>query len=335
MRKPFFISIICLMAAAFAVAVVSCKKENENTTQEAPTTEKVAADNMDEYLMAFKKKLLSAQKGDETLSIEQAQSDLGNLLNFDFGDANYATNEVQYDTLFVPLRLVEGKVDLAQLAGTYHRAFIQVREVYGKVDIPEKSVLYISCSINNKAKDSESTDVMIILATRGLIGITMKTSFDSTDNWRVCDSLGKCDGTCVGDDHMTMLKKVYENNRPLLGCPNGRVYFTDIWDEGIVSALNYQENDPDIHYNYGYRLWCGLGSEAISHCVEYPEMQYYYNNFVEIMEYEAYRPQGHVVTDIHSLHLDCIVSVNPDVFYLVSCLYSTGKPNCSNEGPYY
>ncbi len=70
MRKPFFISIICLMAAAFAVAVVSCKKENENTTQEAPTTEKVAADNMDEYLMAFKKKLLSAQKGDETLSIE-------------------------------------------------------------------------------------------------------------------------------------------------------------------------------------------------------------------------------------------------------------------------
>ena len=334
MKKLSIIAILSLMAAAFAVAAVSCKKDKENTIQETPITEKVAADNMDEYLMAFKKKLLSAQKGDETLSIEQAQSDLGNLLNFDFGDANYATNEVQYDTLFVPLRLVEGKVDRAQLAGTYHRAFIQVREAYGKVDIPEKSVLYISCSINNKAKDSESTDVMIILATRGLIGITMKTSFDSTDNWRVCDSLGKCDGTCVGDDHMTMLKKVYENNRPLLGCLNGRIYYTDIQDNYLF-ADDYPETNSGVFYNVGYRLWEGTGSEAISHCVEYPEMQYYYNNFVEIIEHEAPRPQECVVIEVVRIYLDCYVSIEPDLDYFVSCQYKTGKPNCSNEGPYY
>ena len=334
MKKLSIIAILSLMAAAFAVAVVSCKKEKENTTQEAPITEKVAADNMDEYLMAFKKKLLSAQKGDETLSIEQAQSDLGNLLNFDFGDANYATNEVHYDTLFVPLKISKGKVDLAQLAETYHKAFIQIREAYGKVEIPEKSVLYISCSIDNKAKDGESTDVMLILATRGLIDITMKVSFDSTDKWRVCNGLGKCDGTCVGDDHMTMLKKVYENNRPLLCCLNGRVYYTDIHDYYLI-AEDYPETNPDVFYNCGYRLWEGTGSEAISHCVEYPEMQYYYNNFVEIMEYEAPRPQGCVVIEVISLLLDCYVSVQPDLGYFVGCQYNIGKPNCTNDGPYY
>lgn len=66
------------MAAAVAVAVVSCTKDKENTTKETTTTEKEVADNMDEYLMAFKKKLLSAQKGEETLILEQAIKDLGN-----------------------------------------------------------------------------------------------------------------------------------------------------------------------------------------------------------------------------------------------------------------
>lgn len=79
------------------IAMVSCKKEKQGQMLNNNELVVLQVDNMDEYLMAFKKKLLSAEKGGETISIKQAERDLGNLLNFDFGDANYASDDVRYD----------------------------------------------------------------------------------------------------------------------------------------------------------------------------------------------------------------------------------------------
>lgn len=99
MKKRNLTFAIFAMAVATIVlaAFVSCKKDSEPKTSESKTSEMSASDsNMDEYLISFKKKLLSAQKAEETISLEQAQRDLGNLLNFDFGDANFVTDEIKY-----------------------------------------------------------------------------------------------------------------------------------------------------------------------------------------------------------------------------------------------
>ena len=69
-----------IIVALAATLFVGCKKEKDEKTTENAELSTLTNDNMDEYLMAFKKKLLSAEKGGETISLEQAERDLGNLL---------------------------------------------------------------------------------------------------------------------------------------------------------------------------------------------------------------------------------------------------------------
>ncbi len=337
MKKRIFIIATLLVVAATAFAIVSCKKDSNRIGQDNPSKDLVSQspENMDEYLISFKKKLLSTQKSEETISVEQAQRDLGNLLNFDFGDANYATDELQRDTLFVPIDLAGKKVSMAQLAETYNAAFARILETYHQVELPEKSILSVSCLINGDAKSGGISDVRLILTSRGLANFSLKTGFDETDNWRVWERLGKCDGTCVGDDHVTMIEKVYRRNRLFLACNKGRLYYTDIKEGRCFHASDFLETNPNIHYNDGCRLWCGFGSEVMSHCVEYPEMQYYYNNFCQIMSNEAWRPHGHVIMEIEKCELEALLSVDPGRYYSFCCIYSTAKPNCTDEGlPY-
>ena len=244
------------------------------------------------------------------------------------------THRMMYDMIYVPLLLAGFDVDMAQLDKTYNTAFISILEAYNQVEFSDKSVLSIACSIDQDAKTSDTAIVRLILATRGL-SHNVLSIFDTTDNWRVWENLGKCDGTCVGDDHTTILKKSYNSNRPLLECQNGRLYYTNIAEQHFI-ADGFPENNPNIqHYNYGFRLWCGYGYEVDSHCVEYQEMQYYYNNLCQIMANEAWRPEGHVTISIKECDLTYYVSVNPQYFYSFCCYYLTGKPNCTNEPPAY
>ncbi len=108
MKTKKLLITLAVMIVATAVAFVSCKKEKQELTSNNSEQNAPCFDNMDEYLISFKNKLLSAQKGEELISLEQAQSDLGNLLNFDFGDANFVTDEIVYDTLYVPVMLEGG-----------------------------------------------------------------------------------------------------------------------------------------------------------------------------------------------------------------------------------
>lgn len=148
MKKKIIFIATFMVIVATAVAVVSCKKERHDQNANGSEQTVQTADNMDEYLMAFKKKLLSAEKGGETISLEQAERDLGNLLNFDFGDANFVTDKIRYDTFYIPVELEGSFVDMAQLANTYNMAFANILGTYNQVGFPEKSVLFITCSIN-------------------------------------------------------------------------------------------------------------------------------------------------------------------------------------------
>ena len=99
--------------------------------------------------------MLSAEKGGETITLEQAERDLGNLLNFDFGDANYATNVLHYDTVYSKLSSTNGQVDYSHLACTYQDLFSQVIDTYLQVNLPEKNVYAISCDFDANKKTKQ------------------------------------------------------------------------------------------------------------------------------------------------------------------------------------
>lgn len=296
MKTPkSIIAIIALVIVATAVAIVSCKKEKQEQQSYNVEQSVQSADNMDEYLLSFKKKLLSAQKGEETISLEQARRDLGNLLNFDFGDANYVSNVFQHDTLYLKLTTKNEMVDLAELSTVYKQAFASVKEIYSKVNFPEKSVYLISCKLVQDNKD-EDVDVQVIVTTRGNQPENQKTGFNETDNWKVYSLNGKCDGTCVGNDHLTMLLLVYNNTKEMVSCANGRLYYTDPGD-GTYIGFNFPEENPSApHYNMHFRLWCGSADNIDYYCVGYEEMRYYLENIWDILENYVFLDVDQVVT---------------------------------------
>ena len=157
-----------IIVALAATLFVGCKKEKDEKTTENAELSTLTNDNMDEYLMAFKKKLLSAEKGGETISLEQAERDLGNLLNFDFGDANYATDVFKYDTLHLTINVSNGEVDLSQLAATYNEVFDDILNIYSSVNLPEKSVYAICCDfLETESKNGDEREAEIVVITRG------------------------------------------------------------------------------------------------------------------------------------------------------------------------
>ena len=326
MKKNIALTIVFLAALA-AAFIVSCKKEKQdiNSKNGIVSGSTGEIDNMDDYLNLFRNKLNSASNSKETITLDQAQRDLGNLLNFDFGDANYPTNIYQKDTILINLPLVDGKVCLGDLAKTYQEARKGIIETFTNTDLPEKSILAIFCSIKQPLRDNPDAEVQLILLTRGVDpGLLIKISIDTTDNWLVGYEQGKCDGTCVGDDHATIIGKVFRNNRPPVDCVNGRLYYTD-YQYGCFNGTEYPATGPGSEY-CGYMLWVGTYDE-LGDCVEYPEMQYYYNNFCNIMD--TILPSGHVFVSI-----ECCVTCYLSVYerqYFFACFYEEAKPNCTNE----
>ena len=93
MKKLNLFAIIAL--AIGITAFQSCKKDDEltkddnvNQTTETSTFNPNAIENMDEYLLGFMKKISSATRDNETMTIEDAEWHLTACLNFQFCNAN-------------------------------------------------------------------------------------------------------------------------------------------------------------------------------------------------------------------------------------------------------
>ena len=338
-RRKFFIAILGMaVATIISVAIVSCKKEKQG--QISSNSEQTVQDvgNMDEYLMAFKKRLLSAQKGEETISLEQAQRDLGNLLNFDFGDANYATDVFHYDTLYAKLVLTNGDVDLSQLAVTYSTLIGDILDIYHRNNLPEKSVYSISCNINKSESDGLK-DVEIVVITRGYMGSRYGAD---TNDWRAGNRAGRCDGYLEGiwggpEQVSEMLNLHVVDEIP--GCLyGGRLYFTDetnSWKDPYYDADMVDPNSP-----CGYRLFfasnlSGNSANILPNtCILHDGILYYknqckylFNSFKSTFHNPI--PNNHVATQYH------INYMHSDAHHYAwwRLIITHAKPNCTENSP--
>lgn len=329
-KSRLFLAIIAMAIIATTVAAVSCKKEKQeqalnNSEQNAP-----CFDNMDEYLISFKNKLLSAQKGEEIISLEQAQRDLGNLLNFDFGDANYATNTIHYDTLSTKLTLTnDGQVDLSQLAATYVNLQNQVQNAFNLVNLPEKTVYSILCFFDNNNKNNE-IQVTSILATRAY-----EESTTNPDDWRAGNHAGKCNGTLVGFwGAPEQIVSMFHSNLGGWACENGRVYFSEegqCWIESNESGM-YDSNSPSYHRLF-YRHDPTGQLNLNNTCLSYSELLYYYNQTLSLHStcgqyfHPTSFPSGHVVTDYYIEYKESSYGSHKTAWWKI--YYWHAKLNCT------
>ena len=324
-KRKLFIATL-LVVAATSIALVSCKKEKQDQMLNNKEQVFPSANNKDEYLIAFKKKLLSAEKGVETLTLEQAERDLGNLLNFDFGDANYATDEFRYDTINLKLNLSNGQVDLAQLAFTYNTAVSSILDIYQTIDLPEKSVYAISCSFNEaESKNSEVENVEIVLISRGYSGNMSVPYYQQHDtiDWRPKKRGGSCDGQIQFKGGPEIMSKwILESQEPM-GCVNGgRLYYTD---EGTWEVYGSQHYDS---ISGMYKIFTVYNQNIDSVCITHEEMEYYFANILGMWNYPEI---SHVIIK---------VKIEPVRYYFYDGYLWTwrvridhGKPNCTDIDP--
>lgn len=283
-KTNLFLAITVMAIVAIAVAVVSCKKEKQEPTTNYTERSVQSADNMDEYLISFKKKLLSAEKGGGTIGLEQAQRDLSNLLNFDFGDVNYATDVFKDDTLHTKIEINNGQIYLSDLAVTYNAAKELVRKAFDESSLPEKSIYSIVCSFSeSNTKDIGFENVEIVMTTRGYSGES--TMPNCNDGWRPSYRGGTCDGQLVGVWGGARLVETWLNNYVTLHVPAclGRGYFTDI------SYSNKRGFDPEMYIPYqnqnpyyNYRLYVTNLQNPDDDCLSVEDLQFYYNEALNL-----------------------------------------------------
>ncbi len=315
MKKSFFYA-ICVMVLATIVAVVSCKKDKQDETTEKCEQCAQATDNMDEYLISFKKKLLSAEKGGETMSIEQALNDMNNLLNFDFGDANHVSDEYVFDTIRTSLSVSAGQVDLSHLASVYNDAYGQVNSLFQQVDLPEKSVYAVLYNFDDSAKSNDE-NLEIVVITRGYRGTNPE---DNYKDWRPTNKGGTCYGNAINMWGGPEQVANWLNNSLLpYGCDNGRVYFTN---HGVsyVNGNNPALVDPASPC--GYKLYVSNESDQSQVCLYDSELRYYYNQARALwFEYAGFMPAhpGHVPLYYRIVH-------SADNYYLVNGQYKPFPP---------
>ena len=332
MKKSFFYA-ICAMVLAAMVAVVSCKKEKNdqllNNTEQAG----VSADNMDEYLISFKKKLLSAEKGGETISLEQAERDLGNLLNFDFGDANYATDVYQFDTICLKLATANGEVELSQLAEIYNDVFEAIVTNYPEVDLPEKSVYGICCNVVESLSKDGNYDVVVAVMYRGYSG----NSAEEVEGWRPTNKGGTCSGELVGFlGAPEVVQAMLNNNAGEYACASGsRIYFTEVWTS-YTNPLARDLSDPNSPCKH--RLYLSWKPYQNFVCLPMSECLYYYNQARYLKserEYYDNYPSNHLPLHCTITHTDASNGTfqPPRLPYIWNLGVTHGKPNCSGTTP--
>lgn len=147
------IAVIVLAITTTAMAVVSCKKDNQNTLNQKGYTIQQAADyrqieDISSYLKDFKKKMAES-KGNEAYNLDDAAWHLASLANSEFCEVNVEYNDVQFDTIEMQVNILDGIVLLGDLNTAYEQMCTEIQQFKEGFTHNNQNLYYINVSISN------------------------------------------------------------------------------------------------------------------------------------------------------------------------------------------
>ena len=167
MKKTRFLIATLLVVMATAVAVVSCKKDNQNVKSIINNGSTVShfdpshITDMNGYLADFKQKMKESQysKDDEAFSLDEAAWHLSSVANYDFANANVEFDDIRFDTIYSTVNITGGFVLMSDLAAAYENISTDIEKFYRSLSLGNKHFRFIG------AKISENGAVTISLVT--------------------------------------------------------------------------------------------------------------------------------------------------------------------------
>lgn len=255
-----------LIAAAGVITFEACNKKNE-VVNNIPELNVVELSDMDKEMILFGEKIKSAQKGGETMQLEEAVRSLTNYQNFRLCDASKFSSDVERYTIETEIPLIEGNVYLSDIYSIYLSNKTQIRDKLATLDGDDKSVYCINSRVDTNNKDGETARIVThaILQRDGVI--PEPYYFDDELCWEVNHQY--CFG-CTGGNAISVLDQRLRAIKILgFGCPPGyRVYFVNEVDKDIWAEDYIDLNSPNGHYGL-------IHGEYDSYCLSADDMRYY------------------------------------------------------------
>ena len=287
MKKNFKLTAIvaaALIGAAVLVTVQSCKKEKNEVANNIGNANVVSIspnDDMEEYLLNLKKRMKSAAKDGETMSIADAEWNLTALENFGLCDGSKRSPEMIIDTFYTKIRVNNGNISLYDLNLAYENNKKQIVEKFKSLAGNDKNIYFIKSTFVDSSKNDS---IKIITETSMRSGGSMPrlTHFGPTDYWYDFNGRGKCgpyEGQCIGRDATTEMNYKVNINLTQHSCDNGRVFYTNIYDDYInYNEIGEQCEDspypPDCLYtNFTY----------YNRCLSPDELNWYLDKLFDIL----------------------------------------------------
>ncbi len=151
-KNRLFFAIIAMAILATAVAIVSCKKDNENAPNTKAYTVQQAADirQMEDplaYMKDFKKKLTES-KDNEAFNLDDAAWHLACLANLDFCNVNVEYDDFQFDTLEMQVNVTDGVILLGDLRAAYEQMCTEIQQFRKGFNHCDQNLYYVNVAID-------------------------------------------------------------------------------------------------------------------------------------------------------------------------------------------
>ena len=220
-RSRFLIIATLLVAAAAAVAIVSCKKDTPSAMLDNKAGSQAFnpghIDDMNGYLKDFKQRLQS--RSEEALTMEEARWHLCALANYDFAHANVEYDDVSFDTLYYHVEINEGNIQMRDLAVAYEAISSGIDGFYHNLAFDNKHFRFIGAEISEQ----------------GAVTISIITTFSNAERWHYfsdtptfCDKYFSDSEIYYADDNaVTELERIFNLilGKDTIPNPDGRVYY--------------------------------------------------------------------------------------------------------------
>lgn len=315
MKKLNLYAIVAL--AIVIVAFQSCKKDDEltrtdNTNTEAKAFNPKGIENMDEYLLGFMKKIKTATRDNETMTIEDAEWHLSACLNFQYCNANVERTCIEYDTITTVIDSENGNISLNAINSSLQEISAELISIYNYSSLDNKNILFVKTEILNENMRNGNTVRTIVAISGGhdfgyyyFDSDSIPLSLFALNEYRwdhAADTL---------EYYMNMFVRVKPTD------PSLRIYYiiTRTYEYNYVNAIGrvFYTGDPDTptyicKEDMAFYLdsYLGLIAEGLNHTSQnviggvIPETEYYVSSDI-IADYGIIKGDN-IALDMMSLH---------------------------------
>ena len=309
-----------LIAAAGVITFEACNKKNE-VANNIPELNVVELSDMDKEMILFGEKMKAAQKGGETMQLEEAIRNLSNYENFKMCDASRYSTDMERLTIESIIPVTEGNVYLSDINSLYESTKNKIIEKLNGLENDDKTVYFISNRIQYDSKDGDNIRIITDWFLSGRY-IGLPSDFGETDYWSPF-----VNGLCgpyygQGGNAYNAVTRINLKLQSLLNLPSCQVGYRMyiIYNNSDVEFLTAHEfidtNSPNGHYGLIY-----LDYE--SSCLSPDDMNYYYHNIRDkLLEWGAiYAEQELYLVMVEYSQLFPISTVLEAIYGTVECTY--------------